>query len=70
MILARDSNLNERSVTIGYEESLKDLLDDLTDYYINGMEDSLDVRPYVAIVKGETFSGKTAFIKHFFDELR
>ena len=44
----------------------------MTYYYIEEdgeSVDSLEQRPYIAMIKGESFSGKTAFIKHLFDEL-
>ena len=70
MILARDTNLDERSVTIGWDEILDDFAEELKIYYTASEDDdTLDQHPYVAIIKGESFSGKTAFIKHLFDEL-
>ena len=51
---------------------MQNIVEDLTCYYIEeegSSVNSLDQRPYIAIVKGETFSGKTAFISHLFDEL-
>lgn len=55
-----DHKLTNR--TIGFETTLMTLADDITAY----PENKKIRRPYVALVKGQIGSGKTALMKHLF----
>ena len=54
--------------TMGFQEMLQDLRDDIVNYYTADETDQPDF-PYLAIIKGEIGSGKTAFARNLIDDL-
>ena len=58
--------LDQTIKTIGFEEILRSVQDDI----LNFSEDSSDLnQPYLAIIKGQIGSGKTALVRHLISNL-
>lgn len=68
MHLERDTNYDRRKKTIGFETTLRGLINEITDYSSPNKKGLL--KPYVAVLKGQIGSGKTAFMKHLFNDMQ
>ena len=67
MHLERNTDYDKKTHTIGFETILKTLSDDVIEYA--GPQQGC-IKPYVALVKGQIGSGKTALMKHLIRGLK
>lgn len=59
--------MTEKTDTIGFDQLLDQLSDEVTEYFIS---DYNHKAPYLAVIQGEMGSGKTAFMRHLLDKLK
>lgn len=67
MYLERNTDYDRFTRTIGFETILKTLTDDVIHY--TGPQEGCR-KPYLALLKGQIGSGKTALMKHLFRDLK
>ena len=67
MRLERNTDITKKRSTVGFETTLKTITNDIIKY--SGKQEG-DLKPYVALLKGQIGSGKTAFMKHLFNDLQ
>ena len=67
MRLDRNTDVMKIRKTVGFETTLKTITNDIVKY---SEPQKGDLKPYVALLKGQIGSGKTAFMKHLFDEMQ
>ena len=66
MCLQRNSDSDKITKTVGYEQLITEMREEIRQYFV---EDQFNSIPYLAVVKGEVGQGKTAFARHFLSEL-
>ena len=66
MRLERNTDNMTKRRTVGFETTLSSITKDIIAY--SGKQEG-DLKPYVALLKGQIGSGKTAFMKHLFNDL-
>jgi Cdc6-like AAA superfamily ATPase len=66
MHLERNTDFNQKIRTLGFGEMMEGMVAEIVDYY---SEESYENCPYLAVIKGEIGSGKTAFARQLIDEL-
>ena len=66
MRLERNTDNLTKRRTIGFETTLKSIKNDIIQY--SEKQEGV-LKPYVALLKGQIGSGKTAFMKHLFNDL-
>ena len=67
MRLERNTDIKQKRRTVGFETTLKSITNDIIKY--SGKQEG-DLKPYVALLKGQIGSGKTVFMKHLFNDLQ
>ena len=67
MILERECPTTKpATATVGFESLLEDMKNEVLLYFA----DSSNKEPYIAVIQGEIGAGKTAFMRHLFQELK
>ena len=64
--LERNTEPSKKIHTLGFQEMRESLAADIAEYY---SEDNEQNWPYLAVIKGEVGSGKTAFARNLIDDL-
>ena len=66
LTLERNTDYTQKTKTKGFEETLSKISQDIVDYYTTTKSENI---PLIFVIKGEVGSGKTALVRHLFDEL-
>ena len=64
--LERNTEPNKKIQTLGFQDMRESLAADIAEYYSDENEQNW---PYLAVIKGEVGSGKTAFARNLIDDL-
>ena len=65
MHLDRNTNLLEKQQTIGLEDMIREIVDDITDYFT---EKETSNCPFVSVIWGNIGSGKSELMRQLIDE--
>lgn len=67
LFLEKNTEPGQRIRLLGFNEMMYGLVSDITEYYSD--EEGAQQYPYMAVIKGELGSGKTAFARCLIDNL-